>query len=730
MTWFSAFSRPQRMLRVMTAIVTAASVPSVVSAQTATKPTNGDDKDQQTTVQATQMTGRPDREVFLQCNVEITRGDTTINADKATYDIVDDRVDASGNIRMNRNGDRYTGDTLKFKMDAGQGFVQNPTYHLKQKNAQGQAERIDFLGENQANVVNGTYSTCEGPDPDWYLKTNTMHLDQDRGEGTSGTTVVYFKDVPILGTPYMSFPLSNERKSGVLPPTIGSTSTGGLDITVPYYFNIAPNRDLTLYPDIIARRGLRLGADGRYLGDTYSGETKLEFLPDDHITGTNRYALASVHNQTLAPGWGFAWNYSAASDASYPNDFAHTITNSSQRLLLRDVNTSYGSTYWSAVARVSTYQVLQDPLSPITAPYDRMPQLTLVGTRQDFGGFDWNFNSEFTRFWQPDLVSGDRLFLNPSVAYPIIHTGYFVTPKVSFDVTKYSLENRTDGGPTEITRALPTFSLDSGMVFERDAQFLGQNMTQTLEPRLFYVRTPYRNQNDIPLFDTAVADLSFAQLFNENQFVGHDRISDANQLTAAVVSRYIESSGVERMRFAIGQIFYFSSPQVNIAAPTTGTINRSDLLLSMYGKVNATLDAETNIEYDQNQHTMNRGNVDLRWQPKPKHVFNIEYRKDVPNALEQFDTSAQWPIVNRWYGVARLNYSLLDHAIVEGLGGLEYKADCWVFRVVAQRIPTGTNQTTSALFFQLELNGLTRVGSNPLDTLRASVPGYQLINQP
>ncbi|HEX2530725.1 MAG TPA: LPS-assembly protein LptD [Burkholderiaceae bacterium] len=712
----------------MTAVAAAVSVPTIVSAQTSPQRTGGDEGDLPTTIQAEQMTGRPDREVTVERNVEITHGETVINADKATYHAIEDEIDAEGNIRVNRLGDRYTGEELKFRLEAEQGYVTHPTYKLERNNAQGEAERIDFESRDRATVVGGTYSTCEGPDPDWYLKADTLRLDAARDVGTSTKTVVYFKGVPILATPAMSFPLSDARKSGVLPPTIGST--GGLEVTVPYYFNIAPNRDLTLYPSILSRRGFQLGMDGRYLSETYSGETRLEILPSDLVTKTNRYAVTSIHTQTLAPGWGMSWNLNSASDDNYPNDFPHTITTSSQRLLSRDLNLNYSAPYWNFGARTSNYKVLQDPVAPIARPYDRLPQLTLQAGRLDLEGFDWQVASELTRFWHPDsnMLRGDRFVVNPKISYPIIQPGYFVTPKLSFDLTKYILDNPAVGAPSSLTRSLPTFSLDSGLVLERDAHFFGQSMTQTLEPRLFYVRTPYRDQSQYPNFDTAEADLSFAQLFSENRFIGHDRIGDADQLTASLASRYIEPSGAERMRVAIGQRFYFSRPRVTLN--TLSDENRSDLLLSASARMTAALSAEANMQFGDSQETLTRANIGARWQPGPKRVLNLQYRRDLFNNLEQVDSSVQWPVASRWYGVARVNYSLTDQKVAEGLFGMEYKADCWVFRMVGQRIPTATGKVATPVFFQLELNGLARLGSNPLDVLRTSVPGYQLINQP
>jgi LPS-assembly protein len=500
-----------------------------------------------------------------------------------------------------------------------------------------------------------------------------------------------------------------------------------MEVTVPYYFNIAPNRDLTLYPKLISRRGLQLGAEARYLGGSYAGQTKLEYLPSDREAKMDRYALSSTHQHTLAPGLWYGWNLNTASDNNYPSDFARTISGASQRLLPREMNLNYVTDYWSASARVSNYQVLQDPAAPIPRPYDRLPQLSFFSGRQDVAGFDWNADAELTRFYHPDLVRGDRFFVNPRIAFPIIHPAFFITPKLSLHATQYSLQNEGPGIPNSQSRVLPTFSLDSGLVFERDAKFFGQDMTQTLEPRLFYVRTPYRDQSAIPNFDSAEADLSFTQLFSENRFIGNDRISDANQLTAAIVSRYFEQSGAERMRFAVGQRYYFEEQRVTLGAARNES--RSDLLLSAYGRLTNSLNIDGNIQYSENLRSMRRANYGVRWVPAPKKVLNLQYRRDLPNKLEQIDMSAQWPVAQRWYGVGRVNYSLPDSKVAEGLLGFEYKAECWVFRLVGQRTPTATGRATSSIFFQLELNGLTRLGSNPLEALRRNIPGYQLVNQ-
>lgn len=750
----------RRMSFLITSAIVAASIPIWSTAQTAaptaSKQSRTDDSNVPTTVTAEQMTGRPDRVIHLDREVELTRGQTNIKADKATFRIIENETEAHGCVRMLRFGDKYTGDDLLLNTDTGQGFISNPTFWFQANEGHGNAERIDFEDEDRAKVITGTYTTCPGTKPDWYIKSSTLDLDTGLDEATANNGILYFKNVPILAAPSISFPMSNARRSGVLPPIIGTTNKGGLEINIPYYFNIAPNRDLTLYPNVITQRGLQLGADARYLGMNYSGQTKLEFLPTDQLTKTDRYALQSIHSQILGAGFSTGWNVNLASDNNYPDDFPRSLTQSSQRLLNREFDLNYAGSFWSVAALASRYQVLQDfdanGNPTLGRPYDRLPQVTLTAAKQDVYGFDWVVNAQYTRFWNnnntaiqttQNPLGGERVYINPQLSYPIIRPGYFLTPKIQLDVTNYKISNNTLGAVNDLNRVLSTFSIDGGLIFERDTNLFDNALTQTLEPRLFYVRTPFKDQTNYPLFDTGAADFNFAQIFTENRYVGHDRISDANQLTGAIVSRFIEESGLERLRVGIGQRLYFNEPRVALGPGDTITTSRSDLLLSAGGQLTSTIDIDNTAQYSQSLNQWVRANSSIRWQPGPKKVVNLAFRLDHNNFdttnsnvdlrnkyLKQVDVSAQWPLANRWYGVGRVNYSLQEKRAVEGLLGLEYKADCWVFRMVAQRLPTSSQRVSTGYFFQLELNGLSSLGSNPMAALRSSVPGYQNVNQP
>ena len=745
MSWSSRQPFPPRQVLALYALVSATAAPAFAQS---VPPAPQAEDELPVVIQAEEIGGRPDRRLDLNRNVEITRGQSGITADTACYLRVEDEVTATGNVNMWRFGDRYKGDELQLNLETGKGYLLNPTYFLADSNGQGQADRIDFLGEQQALVRNGTYSTCEGPDPDWYLKSSTLRLDSGRDVGTAGKTIIYFKDVPIIGTPAMSFSLSGQRRSGWLPPTVGFGSQGKAEVMVPYYVNIAPNRDLTLYPRMMFDRGFQMGATGRYLGSTYQGETHVEVLPDDRETNTTRWRVDSLHSQSIKPNWSYGWNLHGASDDEYPSDFSRTVAASAERQLLREVRTDYYGQFWSLSARAQNYQVLQDPAAAtnpslsVPRPYDRLPQINFRAARYDVAGFDWSIDAEATRFDHPTWVTGNRAVVQGQVSYPIVRPGWFVTPKLMYNAAKYDIQDHPDrvGLDTKLTRTIPTFSFDSGMVFERQTTLFGGAATQTLEPRLFYVYTPYENQDDIPLFDTGRAGFNYAQLFSENRYVGLDRVSDANQVTAALVSRFIQEDGAERLRLAFGQRLYLEQPRVGLARNEAEHKSRSDVLLAAAGTISESWTFDSGVQYDANESSLYSSNVGVQWRPGPMKVLNAEYRYQ-RDSFRNIDLSAQWPIGRRWYGVGRVSYALRSYGVgqevnpatggklIESLIGLEYKADCWVFRMGAQRFVTAAQETSTPIFFQLELNGLSRLGlGNPLDSFNKSIPGYTRLN--
>ncbi|VVE55915.1 LPS-assembly protein LptD [Pandoraea terrae] len=682
------------------------------------------------------MTGRTDRDMAVDGDAEVRHFKSVAKGDRLTYDQDTDEVVVRGNARLIDSGNTFVGPEAHMYTGASEGYMLTPTYTLSNGGG-GKSARIDMTGGDQITVTKGTYSGCAcTDDPAWYIKASEFEFDTEANEGTAYNGVLFFQGVPILASPYMSFPTTNERKSGLLAPTFGQSSTTGLEFLQPYYFNIAPNRDLTITPRFMAKRGVMLNADLRYLEPTYSGLFHVEYLPRDKGKdgNPNRYTYTWVHNQTLGYGVGAYVNFTKVSDDTYPDDFGTgtTFQTGVTRLYNREAGLTWSKGDWSFLARVLKYQALL----PSTAPYERVPQLLATYNKMDWHGFDFTMPIDYTRFRiavpNASQPNGERLYIQPTLSYPILTPGYFVIPKVIFNATSYQLDNLTPGVPNSINRTVPTFSFDTGLTFERPVHLFGLNMTQTLEPRLFYVYTPYRNQNSIPLFDTAHADFNLAEIFSENSFVGNDRIADANRVTAGVTSRFIDSdSGIERARFWIAQRYNLTQSRVTLT-PTTlpEDTGPSDLLVGASMLIARNVSFATAVQYSQNTKQFNRSDVGITWRPGERKVFNAYYRYLRTSTIvgespiNQIELSGQWPITPRFGVVGRVNYSLSDKTFIDALGGFEYDADCWAFRFGVQRYATNATTTTSRVFAQLELKGLSKSGTSATEAFKAAVPGY------
>lgn len=697
---------------------------------------------------ADRIEGTPGKETSAEGNAVLRRGNLSIRADSLRFLEEDDSVEARGGVRLESEDNAVSGPRLRYRLQDATGEFEKPEYSFRSRgkperppvSARGQAAGIEFLGEDRYLVKEGVFTTCKPGDDDWLLRARELELDYTREVGTARGANVIFKGVPIFAAPSFDFSLSNQRKSGFLPPSLGVTGKGGPEFSVPYYLNLAPNYDLTLTPRYMEKRGVQIAEQFRYLQPTYNGELRAEVLPHDRTADERRYALALTHYYGRAAALSGGLNLNKVSDDNYFTDLATRINITSQATLPREGFLAYSGTWWedgsySVTARVQRFQVLQDPTNPIVPPYARTPQITLSALRQDIGGLDLATSAEFVHFSHPTLVVGRRTTIYPSLTFPMVAPGAFLTPKLGVHQTYYSLDLNDPATPETISRNVPIFSLDTGLVFERDAQALGQSVTQTLEPRIFYVRIPFRDQNQIPLFDTAIADFNYAQIFSENIFTGGDRINDADQVTVAFTSRMLQSStGQEMLRGTIGQRYYFKDQQVTLNPTDTPRTERtSDWLAALSGRVASHWAMEVGTQYNPHQHRSERLTFSTRFQPEAFKTLNLSYRflrSDITNAAEikQVDLSAQWPLGGRWFGVGRFNYSLHDRRIVESIGGLEYGADCWTSHLIVQRFALTAGASTTALFLQLELNGFSRIGSNPFEALKRSVPGYQRIN--
>jgi len=709
------------------------------------------------TLEADRIEGVSGRDTSAQGNVTLRRDGLSIRADSLKYNEGREDVEANGNVHFERKGDVLTGTALKYHMRDSTGVVVKPEYSLaprtregqKAISMRGQAESIELIGEDQFLIKDGSFTSCKPGDDGWLLRADELNLDLTNDVGRVHGGSLYFEGVHVTSTPSFEFSLNNRRKSGLLPPAVGTTGKSGPEVALPYYLNLAPNYDLTLTPRYMQKRGLQLGEQFRYLQPNYLGELKAEVLPRDRITENSRSAISLTHAYNSGGALLGGLNLNQVSDDNYFRDLATRINITSQATLPREGFLTYNGSWWttgsySATARVQRFQVLQDPDKPIVPPYGRTPQLSLSALRQGIGGFDFGVSAEFVDFTHAALVNGRRSMIYPSLSFPLVAPGAFLTPKIGYNYSYYSLQDPRLSpisainpqppqtlAPDTITRALPVFSVDSGLIFDRQAQAAEHNVTQTLEPRVYYLRIPFRDQNDIPVFDTALADFNYAQIFSENIFSGGDRINDADQITVALTSRTLRAStGQELLRATIGQRYYFKDQEVTLHPTDPPRTSRSsDWLAAVSGGITEHLGTEATLQYNQQDHQFDRVTLATRYRPEALKTLNLSYRF-LRDEIRQVDISGQWPLRGRWFGVGRFNYSLSDSRIVEGLAGFEYGADCWTGRMVAQRFALTAATTSSAFFVQLELNGFSRLGSNPLETMKRSVPGYQSITAP
>ena len=702
-------------------------------------------------IEANSIDGKNEKNVSASGDVVLTQGNMVLKAQRLDYDMETDLAVAPGKITMTRDGDVVSGSDLKLKVEAEVGTLLNPSFFFSKSparptqrfEARGAARSMDFEGPDQERLYNAYYTTCKLDENEWYLRISELSLDRARNIGTGYNAYVEFKGVPILYMPYMTFPLNNERKSGFLPPTIGTSTSSGFELSIPYYLNIAPNLDATITPKLFTRRGLQLGAEFRYLDRGYFGQIDTEFLPNDRVAERDRYLASVRHFQNLdkwlKPGWSASVNAQKVSDDNYFRDLSTRISNTAQTNLPRDFALTYASDFGNLTTRFLSFQTLQDLTvaaseRPAT-PYRLAPQVSFNSTPNRWNGFELNTVGEFTSFEHPTLVSGNRWLIYPSLAYPMTRPYGFITPKVGFHATRYDL-TRNIGDFQGGTRTLPILSVDSGLTFERPATFFRQPITQTLEPRLFLLYVPFREQSKLPLFSTAETDFSFAQIFNENLFVGGDRISDARQITASVTTRFIENlTGIERLRAAIGQRYYFGTQRVTlssndllgISGATSGNISRSDFLAAVSGQVSDKWTLDSGFQYSASTKKFEKTNVSARYNGEDGRLLNFSYRF-TRESLKQIDVSTQWPfgrVAPAWTLLARTNYSLRDRRLLEGLLGVEYNDGCWEFRLVAHRFATAAEKYSTSFQFQLELKGLSKLGVNPLETLKQNISGYR-----
>lgn len=673
------------------------------------------DPDAPLEVRARKVTTERDGVTELDGLVELIRGDERLNADHLRYDQSTQNVSAQGQVRYrNELGDEIETENLELQVDTRVGTTGISRYHLRNDSARGDAARIEFLGPDRTRITDLRYTTCREGQDDWFLNIGRLDLDNQEEIGTARHATVDFFGVPIFYFPYLNFTIADQRKSGFLFPSVGRSDNHGYEVAAPYYFNLAPNYDATVKPQILTRRGLQLENEFRYLTSDGSGTLHGDILPNDDVTGDDRTLGAYRHKHSFSPLWSANIDYRHVSDKQYFNDFGDHLSLTAQTHLPQTAELAYRGPSWAFVSRLSDHQTIDPVIAPIDEPYARLPQLQLLSVTQPLPNrLHPQLDAEWNRFRHELRLTGERLNLNTGVSLPMQNEWGFVTPKIGGRYIGYRLDRENDDSPA---LARGVFSLDSGVTFERDTTW-GDNATvHTLEPRLFYLRIPAKYQDTLPNFDSGVPDLSFAALFRENRFNGGDRIGDANQMTAAITTRFLDlDRGVERLRLSIGRIYYFDDLEVNLP-PAVLTPDSSDVVAEASVWLISNWHARDTVQWDTAEGHVERNNFYLQYQPARNKIFTFGHLS-IREQLAQIDVSAEWPVAGRWSVRGRSLSSLKDDRNIEAYLGVEYNACCWALRATASRRWQDPEQVNS-ISLELQLNGLSKIGSAPESPLK------------
>lgn len=643
--------------------------------------------------------------------------------------------------------------------------------------AWGRAKEVLSDKPGVLKLTKATYTTCPPDNTTWYVKSNYLVLDKNIGRGSATNTFIYVKNMPVFYTPYFSFPIDKTRKSGFLYPSFNYSKNSGLLVTLPYYFNLAPNYDFTFTPEAISKRGVMANGLFRYLTPQNSGNLSFAFIPHDRVFSQFQesaplgnppsHSLTDLENATDARGfvsfqdktifndhWSSSLDVNRISDDYYLQDFGSIpeVINNDQLLSQADLN--YASEHWRFLGRVQDFQTLH-PLGLVQVPdqYRRLPQLDLIADYPSRGnGLAYKFESEFVNFqhrrdYYTDIpvVQGGRLNVMPGISLPWSNGGIYLTPQAQFAVTNYTLRDQTSNVGASVTRLLPLLSVDSGMFFNRDINLFHATYTQTLEPRLFYLFVPYENQNKIQIFDTTLPALDYNQMFRVNRFSGYDRIGDANQVTLALTSRLLDNYGQEKINLGIGQIFLLQKHRVCINNDCSSDPLSHEWISPVVGKlqynVTSQWNATANIAWDPSYHQLDTGVLNLQYLKDQTHIANVWYNfvrngdSTTPQTgiynLNRFGVSLSWSIWHNWNILGDWDYNIAASHSQNYFYGIEYETCCWAIRVVQSQVfanvnSNGKNTYNSTLYLQILLKGLGNFGlSDAGGLLTSQIPNYR-----
>lgn len=665
--------------------------------------------------------------VSLNGNTTITYQNRVLNAEDAQYNPDTGEVAIQGALSFEADGVRMESNNAVIDMDDNVFSTDDTEYEfdINGNRATGVASHMERDELGQFTLDGATYSTCPPGDKSWYIRAKKLRLYPDEGIGTAENLSLIFKGVPLLVVPRFSFPISPKRKTGFLAPIFARGDSTGFELHVPWYWNIRNDIDATIVPRFTTKRGTQLQTEFRYMNRQGIWIFDNEYMNDSSLSGKKRAFSQLRHTGSFGSYWTSEINASRVSDEDYFTDLGDSLQLASITHLDRRADLAYKRGNFTALARLQSYQTVDEDIPAEQRPYQRLPQLTANWeTPKDELGVRASAAAELVYFDRNNSITGSRFDVQPKLSLPISKDSWFVTPSVSYRFTFYSLNNTDEDQRSRLSRGLGTFSLDSGLFFDRATDDKGS--VQTLEPRLFYLKVPYANQSDLPLFDSSELDFSISQLFRENRFSGADRVADSNQLSMALTSRFIDGeSGAEELRGSIGQILYFDERRVSLEGTELDNSSSSDFVGELSAQLPKKWYARGQMQWNPDDNSTVRASVLFSYRPDDKRILNFAHRTVNTGETEQLDFSALWPIGNNWRLASRWNYSLDDDRSLESLLGVEYDSCCWAFRLAARRYIADEDNHETKLYFQLVLKGLAPLGQNYGELLENAILGYR-----
>lgn len=679
---------------------------------------------------------------------ELSRADQRLYGDFVTHNNQSGALNAQGNVIYREKGLSFSSNTAFLKLKTNQGVLRNSQFILETVPARGVARVTHLDSKTRSRYESISYTTCPPGNQDWLLHADQARIDKETGRGVAKNAWLEFKGVPFLWTPFMSFPVDDRRQSGFLTPSIGVSKLSGLDLQIPYYFNLAPNYDLTLTSRILSRRGFLLRGDFRYLTDYGKGRVIADILPRDDIRNSTRGQFGWVNDSVFTRNLRAHVDLHYVSDERYLYELGSLLNVFDRRNIRSWGSLDYRGENYTLSARSDYYQTVDPTIAAADRPYYRLPQLLFKYDRDVFDtGLRFHTDAEAVNFVHSSKLDGQRVNLRPRVSYPWRVPAGYIVPSLALQHTQYWLnlsnDQKANFGDT-FNRTAPIFSVDSGTYFERDFAWGNTPMQQTIEPRLFYLYVPKVKQPYFLKFDSAEYDFNFYQLFRENRFSGGDRLADSNQLTTALSSRLIDqSSGLERLKFSVGKIFYFRDLDVTLNNDGTKAIGKSNIVAEVSSALTNTWSVRTTGQWNPSTGNIDRGQIGIQYNNHHNELLNLayRYRRDpfpndgIPQSVDQTDISFRLPFASGWHAIGRWQYSLLDQVTVETLLGVERETCCWRFSLIGLRYLNGvlnnngadnvSVSSNNAVFFQFELKGLTRFGDQVEQFLARSLSGYR-----